>query len=190
MTYFVERLIDKLMENDLISAKDDFNRAISEKVLAKLESKKVELSKKMIVNNDDDDDEDDEDNNLNEALPPHLQRHFDDKGKKIEGKWIKTKDGKRTWVPLKKQKTKRSTSRDVTPKGYGPDEDVEENSAFMGKVAAAKKDGKKKFKLGDKEFPVTMKKSTAEKILDETVSSSSKDIYRFATGKKPSGKGK
>lgn len=122
MTYFVERLIDKLMENDLISAKQNFNRAISEKVLAKLESKKVELSKKMIV----DDDED----------------------------------------------------------------DVEENSAFMGKAAAAKKDGKKKFKLGDKEFPVTMKKSTAEKILDETVSSSSKDNYRSATGKKPSGKGK
>lgn len=50
MTHFAERLIDKLMENDLIGAKHDFNRAISEKILAKLESKKIELAKRMVTN--------------------------------------------------------------------------------------------------------------------------------------------
>lgn len=43
--------------------------------------------------------------------------------------------------------------------------DVEEN-AFMGKAAAAKKAGKDKFKLGDKKFPVTMKKDTAKEIAE------------------------
>lgn len=50
MTHFAERLIDKLMGNDLIGAKHDFNRAISEKILAKLESKKIELAKRMVTN--------------------------------------------------------------------------------------------------------------------------------------------
>ena len=45
------------------------------------------------------------------------------------------------------------------------DGDVEEN-AFMGKAAAAKKAGKDKFKLGDKKFPVTMKKDTAKAIVE------------------------
>lgn len=41
-------------------------------------------------------------------------------------------------------------------------------SAFMGKAAAAKKDNKKKFKLGDDDYPVTMKKDTADKIMGES----------------------
>lgn len=49
------------------------------------------------------------------------------------------------------------------------DEDEVEENAFIAKAAAAKKDGKKKFKLGDKEFPVTIKQDTAKKIVDESV---------------------
>lgn len=43
----------------------------------------------------------------------------------------------------------------------------EGRASFMGAVAAAKKAGKKKFKLGGREFPVKMKKDTADEILDE-----------------------
>lgn len=45
------------------------------------------------------------------------------------------------------------------------DDDMDEN-AFNAKAAYAKKDGKKKFKLGDKEYPVTIKKATADKIAE------------------------
>jgi len=58
----------------------------------------------------------------------------------------------------------------------GTDDDVEEN-AFMGKAAAAKKAGKDKFKLDDKEFPVTMKKDTADKIVE---SKAPRDFRMFA----------
>jgi prefoldin subunit 5 len=47
------------------------------------------------------------------------------------------------------------------------DDEVEEN-AFIAKAAGAHKEGKKKFKLGDKEFPVTIKKDTAKKIVGES----------------------
>jgi len=59
---------------------------------------------------------------LDEALPPHLQKHFDKDGDKVEGKWINGK-----FVPNKVQpKSKfKSIIRDVTPKGYGPTEEVE-----------------------------------------------------------------
>jgi len=46
------------------------------------------------------------------------------------------------------------------------DEEVDEN-AFVAKAAAAKKAGKGKFKLGDKEFPVTIKKDVADKVMKE-----------------------
>ena len=59
---------------------------------------------------------------LKESLPPHLQKHFDGKGKKIDGKWV-TKNGKKTWVADKKKGN--FTSTDVTPKGYGPNESTE-----------------------------------------------------------------
>jgi hypothetical protein len=39
-------------------------------------------------------------------------------------------------------------------------------SAFIAKAAAAKKADKKKFELGDKKFPVTIKKDTADKIME------------------------
>jgi hypothetical protein len=45
------------------------------------------------------------------------------------------------------------------------DDEVKEN-AFIAKAAGAYKAGKKKFKLGDKEFPVTIKKDTAKKIVE------------------------
>jgi hypothetical protein len=50
------------------------------------------------------------------------------------------------------------------PKG---DHDLKER-AFVAKAAAAKKAGKDKFELGDDEYPVTIKKSTADKIMDES----------------------
>ena len=59
---------------------------------------------------------------LKESLPPHLQKHFDGKGKKIDGKWV-TKNGKKTWVADKKKGN--FTITDVTPKGYGPNESTE-----------------------------------------------------------------
>ena len=59
--------------------------------------------------------------NVKEELPPHLKRHFDKKGNVVQGTW---KDGK--WSPNKKQPKIKTTIRDVTPKGYGPTEDVDE----------------------------------------------------------------
>ena len=59
--------------------------------------------------------------NIKEELPPHLKRHFDKKGNVVQGTW---KDGK--WSPNKKQPKIKTTIRDVTPKGYGPNEDVDE----------------------------------------------------------------
>lgn len=44
-----------------------------------------------------------------------------------------------------------------------------ESRAFIAKAAGAHKADKKRFKLGDKEFPVTIKKSTADKIVGEEV---------------------
>ena len=58
---------------------------------------------------------------IKEELPPHLKRHFDKKGNVVQGTW---KDGK--WSPNKKQPKIKTTIRDVTPKGYGPTEDVDE----------------------------------------------------------------
>lgn len=40
-------------------------------------------------------------------------------------------------------------------------------SAFVAKAAAAKKAGKDEFELGDKKFPVTIKKATADKIMEK-----------------------
>lgn len=57
--------------------------------------------------------------NIKEELPPHLKRHFDKKGNVIKGTW---KDGK--WSPNKKQPKIKTTIKDVTPKGYGPTEDI------------------------------------------------------------------
>ena len=57
--------------------------------------------------------------NIKEELPPHLKRHFDKKGNVVQGTW---KDGK--WSPNKKQPKIKTTIRDVTPKGYGPTEDI------------------------------------------------------------------
>ena len=56
---------------------------------------------------------------IKEELPPHLKRHFDKKGNVVQGTW---KDGK--WSPNKKQPKIKTTIRDVTPKGYGPTEDI------------------------------------------------------------------
>lgn len=42
-----------------------------------------------------------------------------------------------------------------------------EESEFTWKIAKAAKDGKKKVKVGDKEFPVKMSKDKAEDIIDE-----------------------
>ncbi len=47
------------------------------------------------------------------------------------------------------------------------DEDEVDENAFVAKAAAAKKAGRDKFKLGDKQFPVTIKKDTADKIVEK-----------------------
>ena len=57
---------------------------------------------------------------VQEALPDHLKKHFDKNGNKIKGSW---KDGK--WTPDEKQPKVKTTVKDVTPKGYGPKEEVE-----------------------------------------------------------------
>lgn len=62
---------------------------------------------------------------LDEGLPDHLKKHFDKNGNKIKGSW---KDGK--WTPDKKQ----STVKDVTPKGYGPKEEVEHVDEMSSKM--------------------------------------------------------
>ena len=64
------------------------------------------------------------------------------------------------------------------------DDDVEEN-AFVAKAAAAKKAGKDKFKLGDKKFPVTIKKDTADKIVE---AKASRDFRMFAMAAERVGK--
>lgn len=40
-----------------------------------------------------------ENGDLDEALPKHLEKHFDKDGNKKNGKWVE-KNGKKTWVPL------------------------------------------------------------------------------------------
>jgi len=60
--------------------------------------------------------------NIKEAeLPPHLKRHFDKDGNVKKGSW---KSG--DWKADKKQPKVKFTVKDVTPKGYGPTEDVDE----------------------------------------------------------------
>jgi hypothetical protein len=55
---------------------------------------------------------------VSKGLPDHLKKHFDKDGNPIKGSW---KDGK--WTPNKDPEYQ---VKDVTPKGYGPTEDVEE----------------------------------------------------------------
>lgn len=66
---------------------------------------------------------------VSKGLPDHLKKHFDKDGNPIKGSW---KDGK--WT---RNKDSEYQVKDVTPKGYGPNEDVSESVAF----AAAKKYG-------------------------------------------------
>jgi hypothetical protein len=57
--------------------------------------------------------------------------------------------------------------KEVTREKWVPESIADEDVAsFMGAAAAAAKAGKKEFKLGDKNYKVTMKKSTA-KAIDE-----------------------
>ncbi len=63
---------------------------------------------------------------LKESLPPHLARHVDSRGDKVDGDW---EDG--DWKPKKRRVLHKrmgtiQKSKDVTPKGYGPDESLEE----------------------------------------------------------------
>jgi hypothetical protein len=55
---------------------------------------------------------------VSKGLPDHLKKHFDKDGNPIKGSW---KDGK--WAPNKDSDYQ---VKDVTPKGYGPTEDIEE----------------------------------------------------------------
>jgi hypothetical protein len=51
----------------------------------------------------------------------------------------------------------------------GQDQTDFEENAFVAKAAAAKKAGKDKFKLGDKEFPVTIDQDAADNIAKESI---------------------
>jgi hypothetical protein len=53
---------------------------------------------------------------VSKGLPDHLKKHFDKDGNPIKGSW---KDGK--WTPNKDSEYQ---VKDVTPKGYGPNEDA------------------------------------------------------------------
>ena len=99
---------------------------------------------------------------IKEELPPHLKRHFDKKGNVVQGTW---KDGK--WSPNKKQPKIKTTIRDVTPKGYGPTEDIK--NMDMGDVItdfynsdAPQFKGKSKKKR--REMAIAAKLSTEERL--------------------------
>ena len=65
--------------------------------------------------------------NIKEAeLPPHLKRHFDKDGNVKKGSW---KSG--DWKADKKQPKVKFTVKDVTPKGYGPREDIDKMDMVM-----------------------------------------------------------
>jgi len=88
-----------------------------------------------------------EENRLNEELPAHLQRHFNKDGSKVNGKWVGT--GKnRKWVPTGKKTRK---AKDVTPKGYGPNEAKDSiNEKKLGLLNALSVGEKKIISIADK----------------------------------------
>jgi hypothetical protein len=67
-----------------------------------------------------------ESEDLDEALPPHLQKHFDKDGSALKGKWVGTGKDKK-WIPTGGKKGNSKKAIDVTPKGYGPNESTDLN---------------------------------------------------------------
>jgi len=65
--------------------------------------------------------------------------------------------------------------------GYVKADPKIEEDAFKAKAAHAKMAGKDKMKMGDKEFPVTMKKVNASKIVGKEVDESVEEAYRKPT---------
>lgn len=63
---------------------------------------------------------------------------------------------------------------------------IEDIAAFIGAASAAQAAGKKKFKLGDKEYPVTISKDVAKKVREEDVA----DFIGAASAAKSAGKTK
>ena len=63
---------------------------------------------------------------------------------------------------------------------------IEDIAAFIGAASAAQAAGKKKFKLGDKEYPVTISKDVAKKVMEEDVA----DFIGAASAAKSAGKEK
>lgn len=63
---------------------------------------------------------------VDEALPPHLQKHFDKDGNALKGKWVGTGKNKK-WVST--GGTKNFKVIDRTPKGYGPNEETVDEAA-------------------------------------------------------------
>ena len=63
---------------------------------------------------------------------------------------------------------------------------IEDIAAFIGAASAAQAAGKKKFKLGDKEYPVTISKDVAKKVREEDVA----DFIGAASAAKAAGKEK
>jgi len=63
---------------------------------------------------------------------------------------------------------------------------IEDIAAFIGAASAAQAAGKKKFKLGDKEYPVTISKDVAKKVREEDVA----DFIGAASAAKSAGKKK
>ena len=117
--------------------------------------------------------------NIKEELPPHLKRHFDKKGNVIKGTW---KDGK--WSPDKKQPKIKTTIKDVTPKGYGPTEDIK--NMDMGDVI------KDFYKSDAPQFKGKSKKKRREmaiaaKLSTEEISKLAMEDLRKWFGKGPKG---
>jgi len=69
-------------------------------------------------------------------------------------------------VPGKKREEKGSCRK---KEGSDPMGDENDENAFIKKAATAKSIGADKFKMGDKEYDVTMDKETAEEIVEDTI---------------------
>ena len=100
---------------------------------------------------------------------------------RVQVKSFKTSDAMNTflakganatqWKPTEKQGLKSGTYKMDMQRGNDgkPQRNFIKESAFIAKAAAANKADKKNFELGDKKFPVTIKKDTTDKIIESNL---------------------
>jgi len=109
--------------------------------------------------------------NIKEAeLPPHLKRHFDKDGNVKKGSW---KSG--DWKADKKQPKVKFTVKDVTPKGYGPREDIDKMD--MGDVI------KDFYKSDAPQFKGKSKKKRREMAIAAKLATEDVKISRYEWGR-------